>query len=254
MKRSIALGRVVLAASLLSGCGVDPGTTVDDGKRPKDLQLQGAPLGATPDPNDERLVGQLVSDVHTVRANTRSLKFDLTGYFLDEKTGQPGSNLAQFCYERPNKTAIKILQCSDGKTVGTKLVWTGGKQMAVKTKFLGFWIKTSVDVHDARAKDQRGFFIDETGITQTLDTLTDPRNRVKLLGTGNLGGVPVAQLEVVSPRSLRGIRREVFVVDGQRKIPIIREMYDHQNRMVFRIRMDRVVMNPTLPPASFQLE
>lgn len=254
MKRSIALGCLLLVSSLLAACGVDPGTTVDDGKRPKDLLLRNMPRGTAPDPNDAHLVSQLVSDVNTVRANTRTLKFDLTGYYLEEKTGRPASNLVQFSYERPNKTAVKILQSSDGKTVGTKLVWTGGKQMAVKTKFLGFWLKTSVDIHDPRAKDQRGFFIDETGIAQTLDTLTDPRNQTKLLGTGNLGGIPVAQLEVVSPRSLRGIRREVFVVDGQRKIPIIREMYDQQNRMVFRIRMDNLVMNPILPPAAFQLE
>lgn len=252
--RSIALRGLLLAVLMLSGCGIDPGTTVDDGKRPKDLQLTSAPRGASPSPDDAHLVNQLLSDVNTVRSITRALKFDLIGYFVDEKTGQPGSNRAEFSYERPNKTAIKIVQSSDGKTVGTKLVWTGGKQMAVKTKFLGFWVKTSVDVHDPRAKDQRGFFVDETGITPTLDTLTDPRNQVKLLGVGNLGGIPVAQLEVVSPRSLRGIRREVFVIDGQRKIPIIREMYDQNNRLVFRIRMDRVVMNPTLPPTAFQLE
>jgi len=253
MIRSLVRG-LLLGTLLLSGCGVDPGTAVDDGKRPKDLQLSRAPLGATPDPGDTYLVQRLLSDVDTVRAITHVMKFDVTGYFLDEKTGQAGSSLAEFCYERPEKTAIKIRQSSDGKTVGTKLVWMGGKQLAVKTKFLGFWVKTSVEVHDPRAKDQRGFFIDETGITQTLDTLTDPRNQVKLLGTGNLGGIPVAQLEVISPRSLHGIRREVFVVDGQRKIPIIREMYDPQNRMVFRIRMDHVVMNPTLPPTAFQLE
>ncbi|HEY9854394.1 MAG TPA: hypothetical protein V6D05_01565 [Stenomitos sp.] len=250
-----ALVRVLLLATLLlSGCGVEPGTTVDDGKRPKDLQLSRAPLGATPDPGDTVLVQRLLSDVDTVRAVTHAMTFTVTGYFLDEKTGQAGSSLADFCYERPEKTSIKIQQSSDGKTVGTKLVWMGGKQLAVKTKFLGFWVKTSIDVHDPRAKDGRGFFIDETGITQTLDTLTDPRNQVKLLGTGYLGGVPVAQLEVVSPRSLRGIRREVFYVDGQRKIPLIREMYDQQNRMVFRVRMDHVVLNPALPPTTFQLE
>ncbi len=254
MSRSIAWQGLLLAVLMLSGCGVEPGTMVDDGKRPKDLQLSRSPLGATPAPNDVQLVNQLLSDVNTVRSTTRSLKFDLTGYFIDEKTAKPGSNFAEFSFERPNKTSISIKQCSDGKMVGTKLVWTGGKQMAVKTKFLGFWVKTSVDVHDDRARDQRGFFIDETGITPTLDTLTDPRNQVKLLGVGNLSDIPVAQLEVVSPRSLRGIKREVFFVDGQRKIPIIREMYDQQNRLVFRIRMDRVIMNPTLPPTAFQLE
>lgn len=254
MTRSIAWRHLLLAALVLSGCGVDPGTSVDDGTRPKDLQLSRAPLGAMPDPNDTYLVRQLLSDVRTVEANTRTMTFELTGYFVDEKTGEPGSNRAQFTYERPDKTAVRILQSSDGRTVGTKLVWLGGKQLAVRTKFLGFWVRTSIDVHDPRAKDQRGFFVDQTGLMATLETLTDPRNRVKLLGKGSLGATPVAQLEVVSPRRLRGIQREVFVIDVQRRIPVIREMYDARNRMVFRIRMDHVVFNPKLLPTAFRLE
>lgn len=252
-KTLLTLLAAVVAASVMAGCGEAPGTVVDDGKNMKDLRLNQNNQGV-PQQNQQALIQQIMQGVTATRAQVNSIRCDLTGYFVNEKDGKSGSNLAKFAFEKPNKTSVQMIQSSDPKTVGTKIVWTGGKQMAVKTKFIGFWVKASIDVRDPRAVDQRGFFLDETGINPLMDTLLDPRNQTQVVGTGNLNGVPVAQLSVVSPRSLRGISREVFVIDGQRMVPIVREMYDKSNKLVFRIRMDNMVLNSSLPSSTFQLE
>lgn len=251
-KSLLTLLIAALSASVITGCGEAPGTIVDDGKNMKDLRLNQNNQGMTQQ-NQQAMLQQLLQEVTMVRAQTNNIRCDLTGYFVNEKTGQQGSNLAKFAYEKPNKTSIQMVQSSDPKTVGTKIVWTGGKQMAVHTKFIGFWVNATIDVHDSRATDQRGFFLDETGINPLMDTLLDPRNQTQVLGTGNLNGVPVIQLGIVSPRSLRGIGREVFVIDGQRRVPIVREMYDKSNKLVVRLRMDNMVMNSTMPSDTFKL-
>lgn len=244
---------IAMTLGLLAGCGEAPGTVVDDGKHIKDLQISSPNRGAGV-PNQQAFIQQLMQDVQAVRANTRNLKFDLSGYFVSEQSGAPGSSLVHYSFEKPNKTAVTIAESSDPRTVGTKIVWTGGQQMAVKTKFIGFWIKTSIDERDPRAADQRGYFLDQTCVSATLDTLLDPGNQVTFMGFGNLGGTPIAQLDVVSPRRLKGISHDVFTIDGYRKAPIVREMYDQHNKLVFRIRMDNIQLNTTLPADTFNLD
>ncbi len=252
-KSLLTLLAAVVSASLIAGCGEAPGTVVDDGKNMKDLRLNQNNQQVSQQ-NQQALIQQIMQGVTATRARVNNIRCDLTGYFVNEKTGQQGSNQAKFAFEKPNKTSIYMVQSSDPKTVGTKLVWTGGKDLAVKTKFIGFWVKTNIDVHDPRATDQRGFFLDETGINPLMDTLLDPRNQVTVMGTGQLNGVPVAQLSIVSPRSLRGIAREVYVIDGQKMVPIVREMYDKSDKLVVRLRMDNMVLNSTMPSSTFQLE
>lgn len=239
----------LLAGGLLSGCGEPPGAAVDDGKT---LRVVSDPTRSQ-QPDPQAIIRQALMGVQASYASLRNVTFDLAGYYVNEDSGQPGSNACHYVFEKPTKTAITVTQSTDARTVGTKLVWTGGKQMAAKTKFIGFWVKMSVDVHDPRAKDLRGYFIDDTCVPNIFGTLTDSRNQVKLLGTGNLDGVPVAQLEVVSPRSLRGIAREVFTIDGQRMLPVMREMYDRNNKLVFRIRLSNISANTSLPSTTFQL-
>ncbi|MNX81080.1 hypothetical protein D3C86_1127560 [compost metagenome] len=66
--------------------------------------------------------------------------------------------------------------------------------------------------------------------------------------------MPIIQVGIVSPRSLRGVAREVFTIDSQRKMPVVREMYDRNNRLVHRIRMDNIIMNATMPSNAFTLD
>lgn|GEM_PF-1227874 len=254
----LAKGMVALVAGslLVAGCGAKPSTVVDASKQIKDLKINQPSQGGAGVPtglNQQAFLQQLMQDITQVRNTTNSLQFDLTGYFIAIDTGQPASNKVHYCFEKPNKTSINILQSTDDRTVGTKLVWLGGSDVQVHTKFIGFWINTSVSERDSRMTDQRGYYLDQTGITPTMDLLLNPQNQVTLGGFGNMNGIPVCQLDIASPKQLQGISHEVFTIDGNRKVPIMREMYDQNNKLVFRIRMDNVILNGTLPSDTFKL-
>ncbi|MBM3270964.1 MAG: hypothetical protein FJZ01_25305 [Candidatus Sericytochromatia bacterium] len=246
---------VPAAAAILAACGGPPPTVVDDGKNLGNLKIIQSPPQAQPGaPAPDQVARQLLADIAAVRQTTRNLKCELTGFFVNINTQEPGSTLSDFHFEKPNKTSLTIKKSSDPRKVGTKVVWLGGAKMAVRTKFLGFWLSVSVDVHDDRARDPRGYFIDETGLESTLLTLLDTRNQVKYEGAGQLDNLQVARLGIVSPRSLKGIKREVFVVDTQRKVPVVREMYDGGGKLVFRIKMDRIQLNTALPANTFKID
>lgn len=253
MARGLKLNRlllaVVAAASMLAGCGDPPGTVVDNGR-----QLNGLHVNQTPQaPNQQQILGQVEAGIRATYANTQALSCDITGYFVNKDSGAVSSNAARFAFEKPNKTMITVTQSTDGRQVGTKLVWSGGSQLAVHTKFIGFWINTSVDIHDARTTDGRGYFLDQTSLDKIMQTLLDSKNQVKLLGTGNLNGVPVAQLDLKSPDSFPGISHEVFVIDGQKMVPLSREMYDASNKLVYRMTMANMQLNPSLSSDTFTL-
>lgn len=240
-------------ATLLAGCGGNnpAAKSTDDGRA---LQLGN---GATSQngQQDQNLVPQILSEVAAARPRVNTISTSLVGYFVDEKTGKSGSNKVKYCWQRPNKTSVSILESSTPETVGTKLVWTGGSKMAVHTKFIGFWLDTDVEIHDSRATDQRGFFIDETSVDRMMDTFLEPTNQTRILGIGPWQSYQVvAQMEIRSSKSLRNISREVFYIDGQRKLPVAREMYDRSDKLVFRLQFNDLQINQTLPANTFTLK
>ncbi|MBM3268421.1 MAG: hypothetical protein FJZ01_12290 [Candidatus Sericytochromatia bacterium] len=251
------------AIAATTACGGPPPTVPDSGKQLKNINLvQGTSNPAQPgtgspaaDPQAQQQTwAKMVQDITTVRQTTFNLKCELVGYFVSIKDGKTGSTLSDFYWQKPSTTALVVNKSSDGATQGTKIVWAGGAQMRVKTKFLGWWMTTSLDIHHEYARDQRGYFIDQTGIGPTMDTLLDPRNQVTVQGTGTMDGLPIMKVAMKSPRSLKGVASEVFVVDTQRKVPLVREMYDASNKLVFRIQMNKLVLNSQLPAKTFSVD
>ena len=184
----------------------------------------------------------------------RNVTFTILASGIEEKSGKPARNEGRITVEMPTRIACHITDSSDSKAIGTRMVWSGGKQMAVHTRFLGFWLKIQVDVHDPRAADCRGYFLDEISYPMAVQTLLDPRNQVTLLGMQPVDGRSCAMLGVVSPRSLRGIRREIFAVDTATGVHVQREMFDASDRSVLRIQLRNLRLNTSLPSKAFSLD
>lgn len=243
---SISRLAVVGVLLALAGCG-GPQTTVDK----KILQKTAAPSQPQPGFDGAAFTRQVVGEVNQAWSDTRTLSFDMSSYTVT-LDGQPGTNRVHFWFEKPNRNALKVLSSSDSRTVGTKLVWLGGPTLSVRTQFIGFWITADVDLHDSRATDNRGYFVDQTCINNTLATFLEPRNQIAFQGFATLDGGQVAQFGVVSPRSLKGVSREVFAIEARRKLPIMREMYDVRDRLVYRIHLENAVVNGTLDKDAFK--
>ena len=246
------LGLMLLSLSLLAGCGAPP-TMV--GTPPTNLQLdnRNAAGSSGQNFNQQAFLRQLLNEINATWISNQTISCTLTGNYVSLQDGTAGSNKINYDFEKPNKTSMTILQSSEGGMAGTKIVWTGGQQLAVHTQLMGFWLNTTLGIHDSRCTDQRGYYVDQTSISAMMDTLLDPQNQIRGLRLGTLNGVPVAQLDIVSPKSLQGISHEVFTIDGDKKVPIAREMYDQSNRLVDSIQMDNVVLNSTLPSNTFSV-
>jgi len=242
----------ILAATVLTACWRSPVSSSDRlaSLRTAPTPQPTMPIQQGPRSTDPQVV-QLLTAVSQGYSQMRTLAFTLKGFGIDMKTGKAGTNEVDYAFESPTKTACKILNSSDPKTVGTKCVWLGGKQMTVHTKFIGFWVTLPIDTHDDRAGDLRGFFIDETSIPRTMQTLLDPSNQIQLLGSSMVDGIPCVMLGIVSSKSLRGIAREVFAIDPRRAMLVQREMFDTSNKMVFRITLTNIRINQPLPSDTF---
>ncbi|MNK72847.1 hypothetical protein D3C87_923330 [compost metagenome] len=256
MKKGIGFKSILslaLVASVLAGCGGNPaGKVVDRGGKLKDLNLNQPQPGAnTPqqDPNRVIQLMQLVGQAHT---RNNSVACDLVAFFRKDN-GSTTSMKTKYRFQKPKQTSMEILEATDGGTVGTKLVWNGGSDVAVKTKLLGFWLKTSLSVTDDRIKDSRGYRINETSLDQLYATLLHPQAKHELLSEGVLKGRPVAIVRLDSPMKLRGVTHEVFGIFVDTFTPAFRELYGGET-LLMRLQIENARLNPQMEANAFNLD
>jgi len=254
MKKGIGFKSILslaLVASVLAGCGGNPaGKVVDRGGKLKDLTLT-QPGANTPqqDPNRVIQLMQLVGQAHT---RNNSVACDLVAFFRKDN-GSTTSMKTKYRFQKPKQTSMEILEATDGGTVGTKLVWNGGSDVAVKTKLLGFWLKTSLSVTDDRIKDSRGYRINETSLDQLYATLLHPQAKHELLSEGVLKGRPVAIVRLDSPMKLRGVTHEVFGIFVDTFTPAFRELYGGET-LLMRLQIENARLNPQMESNAFNLD
>lgn len=256
MKKGIgfkSLLSLALMAMVVTGCGANPaGKVVDRGGRLKDLNLNQPQPGAnTPQQDQQRLV-QLMQLVAQAHARNTSVACDLVAFFRKDN-GTTTSMKTKYRFQKPKQTSMEILEASEGGTVGTKLVWNGGSDVAVKTKLVGFWLKTSLSVTDDRIKDSRGYRINETSLDQLYATLLHQSAQYQLLSEGNLKGRPVAIIRVDSPMKLRGVTHEVFGIYVDTFTPAFRELYGGDT-LLMRLQIDNARLNPQMESNAFNLD
>ncbi len=256
MKKQIgfkSLLSLVLLASILTGCGIDPpGKVVDRGSRLKDLKLNQSQPGAQNPQQDPNRVLQLVQLVAQAHSRNNSVACDLIAFFRKDD-GTTSSMKSKFRFKKPNQTSMEITEASQGGTVGTKLVWTGGKDVAIKTKLMGFWLKTSLDVNDSRIADARGYRINQTSLDQMFATFLHAQAKHELMSEGSLKGRPVAVVRVDSPMKLRGVTHEVFGIYVDNFVPAFRELYNGKT-LLMRIQIDNARLNPSMESSAFNLD
>lgn len=250
-KRIKTLLSVALVSVLLTACGAEaPNTLVDRGGRLKDLNLN-RPPAAEPQQNTQK-IQQLMQAVAQAHARNNSVACDLVAFFRTD-AGVTSSMKSRYRFRKPYQTSLEILEASDGGTVGTKLVWNGGNDVSVKTKLLGFWLKTSLGITDSRIADARGYRINETSLDQLFATLLHPQARHELLSEGEYKGRRIAIVRLDSPMKLRGVTHEIFGIYADTCVPAFRELYSG-NTLVMRLQIDNARLNPTMEPNAFSLD
>ncbi len=270
MKTKLAVIAGVLAMGI-AGCGSQSAVMPDNGGAVNGLQLSGptsgypgtsgygSPYGSTTNAygsagyaqntvNPQAQVQSLLSGVAQAYNQDTSIRAQVTVFVQNVQTGDSMSGDMDYWFQKPNSTALYVIDSSESNSVGTKLVWMGGDQVAVRTKFIGFWVNTSLSVTDSRLLDKRGDSLADTSVGRMMSTLLDPQAQVTMLGSGSYLGQPVVQIAVVSRQSLPGVTSERFTINTQSMLPVIREMYSG-NQLTYRIQLKNVQLNAPDPSA-----
>jgi hypothetical protein len=186
-----------------------------------------------------------------VRLASNSLMRTTLSCFKDDGGVSRAKSIYKF--QKPNRVLLNILESTNEKVNGTRLLWTGGSQVQVKTKFVGFWVTVSLDINDERIRDDRGYSIAQTSIPKTYETILHPAAQVVFKGEGQVAGRPVELLDVISPLSLKPTTREVYGIDRVSRTPVLREMY-RGNKLIYRMQVDQITLNARFTSQDFKLD
>lgn len=169
--------------------------------------------------------------------------------------GDRDYNVARLSYRRPGVCAVTILEARQDKKAGTRLVYDGVDSVAVKTYLFGLIpLRVTLHVDDDRLLDAYKRSIKDTSTEQMLGVMLNPQTQVVPLGTYRLGDETVALLEFHSPVSWKGVSREVIGISQRTVLPILRDVYDRQNRRMFHMELAGMRTNVALPSSEFSLE
>jgi outer membrane lipoprotein-sorting protein len=168
--------------------------------------------------------------------------------------GQTSETTYQLYLEKPNKSGFRVLEAPKKPgTVGTKLVWLGGPQVDVRTRFFGLPISLKADVTDLRLADLRGDTMADLNVVTAVAVLRAPDARYAYLGRQVVNGRTLERVELRSPRLLKGIRREVYGLDAETALPMVREMHDADG-LAYQLTVERYKLDNVLPAHAFTLE
>lgn len=254
MRRVKSLVALLGAVSLYvaAGCGTN-GPTIDGGGKLKDLKIvptTPATGSVAADPVKE--IAKLRDQVSQNYARNNNLRADVTVYIKDVRNGAIESAKLDYWFQKPNSVAMLIKEHTKSAAAGTKMVWMGGAKIAIKTKFIGFWVKTSIDESDDRLKDGRGDRISETTVQRMMQALLDPAAQVGLLGTGQYKGKPITQLSLKSKFMLPRVESERIAIDTTTYLPVVREMYE-KGQLTYRMQLEDIKLN-VKDPKAFELD
>lgn len=244
------LGTVSLL--LATGCGGNA-PTIDAGGKLKDLKITPTtPASGSVTADPAREVARLRDQVAQNYARNHSLRANVTVYVKDVRNGSIESAKLDYWFQKPNSVAMLIREHTKSAANGTKMVWMGGSKIAIKTKFIGFWVKTSLDESDDRLKDARGDRISETTVQRMMQALLDPAAQVALLGTGQYKGHPITQISLKSKYMLPRVESERIAIDTTNYLPVVREMYE-KGQLTYRMQLEDIKLN-IKDPRAFELD
>ncbi len=259
MRKPIALLLVAAALAGLTGCGKDSPTRPArkvNGQALNRAPLQGMQPGGAMQPG---MGGQADPRIAPILAGLQQMRQTGTGADITVKItynkddGTTKHVRSRYKYQKStSRNFIEVLASNEEKVVGTKVSWKNDGKANVRTKFIGFWVTVTLDLHDDRLRDQRGNFLDETSIDRSLATLLDPGARLTFKGEGNLNGRPMVVLDVVSPLSLKNVTREIYGIDPTTSQPIMREMYKG-DKLIYKMQLESAKLNPTFKSADFEV-
>lgn len=239
---------IAALALMLAACGTKPAALPE---LPAVRPLGPAPALPAPDQEATRA---LLARVQAASDGTRN--FSATAYTkMRTPAGGTDHNLAKIAWRRPGYMSATVLDAGIAKKKSTKLIFDGKHEVRVRTYFFGFIpLKITLDVEDPRLVDGYKRSLRDTSTERLLETLLHPEAEVRPLGEAVSAGEPVDLVEVRSPLHWKGVDKDVFGISRRISLPVMRDAYDGNGRVIFHLEMRNMRTNVTIPAAEWTVD
>jgi len=196
----------------------------------------------------------ILSDVRTYYSQVNTWQATVVSEVYGPAVGAKDWTRSRVSFRRPGTIAAQVLEARDAKFVNTRLVYSGGDTLRLRTYFFG-WIPLTLDfpVVDPRLLDAYKRSFKDTQTRQWFDVMLHPQVQAAWLGEGMSGSVVVDYLEVRSPASWSGVGREVFGIARHSHLPVVRDVYDARQRRMLHVELQGMRINPALDSQVFVL-
>ncbi|MBI6545273.1 MAG: hypothetical protein HY692_00675 [Cyanobacteria bacterium NC_groundwater_1444_Ag_S-0.65um_54_12] len=248
------LVKILSLVSIIAGCSQGP-TVTESAKRSTASSGNLTP-GQQYQKPIQQPVGQLTPEL-ALQKDVASAYNQLSGYSgiletIDKKGSKTIICKAAVKFRKPEQVRIDIQSNSDEpKQAGTKAVWSGGKTLKVRPSGILGFAKVDLPTTDSRVLTQNGWRIDQISLRANVMLFLDQRTKVKILGDGKLGNLPLVFTEVVGPFNVQGIDRMKMGFDRQSKLPLTVDFLQGSSS-VYSIRLlNMQLRSPS--PSEFEL-
>lgn len=245
------LGAVVALVGLM-GCGKGPSTL------PPAYVPPVAPLQPQPSPGQPSTPGEPGQDVAAWRELVRQAMEATHSWKADARSdmrlpdGGSDFNLSRMRFRRPGWLRGEILQAKQANKKGTVVVFDGKREVRVKTYLFGLLaVRATLDVRDPRLLDPYKRSIADSSSDAMLNTFLDPKATLSYVGEGTVAGEPVAFIDVVGGHTYAGIAKDRYGISKRLNLPIFRDSYDPQNRVLFHCELRGMQVNVPMGATDF---
>ncbi|MEB3299385.1 MAG: hypothetical protein VKO21_07865 [Candidatus Sericytochromatia bacterium] len=248
----ISVLAAAVSAAALAGCGRQTASPVMT-KSPVAPLLQPMPQQPGQGPVDgarqaaelRQRIGQTYQGITFIKANLRT-------YIRNIQNGKSSRYSLDTWFQKPGKSAYKVLESTEASTVGTKMIVDGSGQVQVRTKFAGFWVNTTLPETDERTRTARGDSMTDTALPRMMQVLLDPQAQIQYLGQANAAGRNLGLIELRSRMTLPRVTHERYAVDLGTGMPYSRECYEG-NQLTYQLTIEQVRLNQ-VDPGAFLLQ
>lgn len=234
-KIAVLMAAGLLASTMLAGCGANPAAN----STPTRSQVPAQRLAPAPGYQPGQMPGaggggamdqktqQLMQIIRQAYMTNTGFKATISTY--EHGKGKTETDTLKIAYQKsPLRMRLDILSATNSQAKGVKLHWEGGSDFKIKPTWMPFAVGVGID--DNRVISLNGWTIKETDVTCIFNVLLDPSTQVKVLGDNqNFDGQMLTAVEVHSPKSPKGVDREVVGIDPTNGLPKARLMFQGQN-------------------------
>lgn len=210
-----------------------------------------APAAKAPAPAAAPAAGDYLNKARQALAGVQSLQATVST-FEKSPTGS-GTAKIQFLY-RAGQIKIDVLASSDSSKQGVKLAFqSGGSQVRVRASGVLSMVALNLAVNDAKLLSGRKYQVTQIELISTVNRLTQPGLKSKILGKTTFGGSEVIVLEITGANNFdQRITTEHLGLDAKTFLPRLHEMYEG-TELVYSGRVEALTPNPQLAANAFDV-